>query len=118
MISKVVDIADQLSNGHYAYVDLGGWQTVSIQAVGIGGTMSLSGSNDGGAITGSTIDNARDSANYNAVQATNLTTGAAATAVTGTTLFQISVIGFRWLRIGDGSTATATKLLVFLTKPY
>lgn len=118
MITKVVDIADQLSNGHYAFVDCSEWQTISVQAVGLGGTMSLSATNDGGSITGSTVDNARDAANFNAVLATNLTTDARASAVTGSNLFQINPVGFRYLRIGDGSTATATKLLVYLTKPY
>ena len=99
-------------------VDLGGWQTCSVQVIGLSGTVSLLGTNDNGVITGSTYGNAGDATNFTAVQATNLTTGTAVTAVTGTNLFRIDPISFKYLQIGDGSTAAGTKVLVFLTKPY
>lgn len=119
MISKSIDVADQINNGtNYAIVELTGWETVTIQAIGLVGTMTISGTNNDGSITGSTNGGPRDATDFNAVQAINLTTGAAATAVTGTTLFRISPIGFRFLRLGDGSSATATKLLLTYSKPY
>lgn len=99
-------------------VDVGGWQTCSVQVIGGGGTISLLATNDNGAITGGTSGSSGDAANFNAVQAINLTTGAAATAVTGTNIFRIDPISFKYLQIGDGSTATATKIMVFYTKPY
>ena len=101
-----------------AVIDISGWQTLTVQVIGLGGTMSLSGTNDAGDITGSTNGSPGDAQNFTAVQAVNLTSGAAATAVTGTTLFRIDPISFKYLQIGDGSTATATKILVFCTKPY
>ena len=99
-------------------LDVSEWETVSIQVIGGGGTISILGTNDPGDVTGSTDGSAKDAINFTAVQAINLTTGVAATAVTGTTLFRISPVGFKYLQIGDGSTATATKVLVFKTKPY
>lgn len=102
--------------GNKVVLDLAGWETATIQVIGLGGTMSLQGTNDGGAITGVSDDNPATATNFTVVQATNLTTGAAATAVTGTTLFRLSPIGFRYLQIGDGATATATKILVFVTR--
>jgi len=101
-----------------AVIDIGEWQTCSIQVIGLTGTMSLLGTNDAGDITGSTNGGPGDATNFTAVQATNLTTGVAATAVTGTNMFRIDPIGFKYLQIGDGATATATKILVFCTKPY
>jgi hypothetical protein len=98
-------------------LDISGWRTLTIQVIGLGGTMSLLATNDAGAITGSSDGGPRDAQNFNAVQAVNLTTGAAATAVTGTTLFRIDPISFRYLQIGDGSSATATKVLVFYSTP-
>lgn len=119
MLSRTIDLTDQINNGtNYAIADVGEWESLTIQAIGLAGTMTIAATNNGGEITGSTNGGPRDSADYNSIQAINLTTGAAATAVTGTTLFRITPISFKYLRLGDGSSATATKLLVHCTKPY
>lgn len=119
MISRIIDLTDQINNGsHYAIADISEWETVSIQAIGLGGTMTIAGTINGGEITGSVDGNKWNATDYNAVQAINLTAGTATTAVTGTNIFRINPVGFQYLRLGDGSTATATKLLLFCTKPY
>lgn len=102
--------------GNKAVLDVGHWENLTVQVIDGSGTISLLASNDGGDITGSITGNADTAANFNAVQAVNLTTGAAATAVTGTNLFRISPVSFRFLQIGDGSTAAATKILVFANR--
>lgn len=99
-------------------LDVSEWEVLTVQVIGGGGTISLLATNNPGDVTGVTDGGANDAADFNAVQAVNLSTGVAATAVTGTNLFRISPIGFKFLQIGDGSTATATKVLVFKTKPY
>lgn len=101
--------------GNKVVLDVGEWENLTVQVVGGSGTISLLASNDDGAITGSVMGGANTAANFNSVQAVNLSTGVAATAVTGTNLFRISPIGFRFLQIGDGATAAATKILVFVT---
>lgn len=101
--------------GNKAILDVGQFEALSIQVIGLGGTMSLLASNNAGDITGSIMGGPATATDFNAVQAVNLTTGVAATAVTGTNLFRISPVGFRFLQIGDGATATATKILVFAT---
>lgn len=118
MVSRIMDLTADLAIGNKAVIDISGWETLTVQAIGLGGTMSLSATNDGGDITGSTESSPGTATNFNAIQAVNLTTGATATAVTGTNLFRITPISFKYLQIGDGATATATKLLVFVTKPY
>lgn len=97
---------------NYAIVDVGGFEHLTIQVVGLAGTCTIAGTNDGGAITGSTEDSPRNAENFTSVQAVNLTTGAAATAVTGTNLFRISPVSFRYLRLGDGAAFSATKVLI------
>ena len=98
-------------------LDISGWRTLTIQVINLGGTMSILGTNDSGAITGSSDGGPRDAQNFNAVQAVNLSTGAAATAITGSVLFRIDPISFKYLQIGDGSSATADKILVFFSTP-
>ena len=119
MITKNIDVADQINGStHYAIIEITEWDRLTIQAVGLSGTCNIEGTNDDGAITGSTVGGPRDATSWTAVQSVNLTSGAAVTAVTGTTLFRISPLGFRFLRLGDGSAATATKLLITMSKPY
>lgn len=99
-------------------IDIGEWQTLTVQIIGGSGTRSILGTNDNGAITGSTNGSALDAANFNAVQAVKLTDGSSVTTITDTALYRIDPISFKYLQIGDGSTAAATKIMVFKTKPY
>jgi hypothetical protein len=99
-------------------IDIGEWQTLTVQIIGGSGTRSLLGTNDNGAITGSTNGSALDAANFNAIQAVKLTDGSSVTAITDTALYRIDPISFKYLQIGDGSTAAATKIMVFKTKPW
>lgn len=119
MISKTIDATPLINDGtNYAVVTVSEWETLTIQATGTAGTLTIAATNDDGAITGSTNGGPRDATNFTPIQAINLTTGATATAVTDNTLFRITPVSFKFLRIGDGSAATATKLLIHCTKPY
>lgn len=99
-------------------LDIGEWQGLTLQLVGGSGTRSLLGTNDDGAIAGATSGSAKDAANFTAVQAVRLSDGTAVTAITDGALYRIDPISFKYLQIGDGSSAAATKVLVFKTKPY
>lgn len=99
-------------------LDISEWETVSVQLVGGGGARSILGTNDDGAVHGSTSGSALDAANFTAVQAVKLSDGTSATSITDGAIYRITPVGFKYLQIGDGSTATATKILVFKTKPY
>jgi len=99
-------------------IDIGEWQTLTVQVIGGGGTINLSGTNNPGDITGVTPGSAKDAANFNAVQAVRLSDGTTVTAITDSALYRIDPISFKYLKIGDGSTSTATKIMVFKTKPY
>lgn len=99
-------------------LDISEWQTISIQLVGGGGTRVLLGTNDDGAVTGSTNGSAGDATSFTAVQAVRLSDGTSTTAITDGAIYRIDPVSFKYLQIGDGSSATATKILVFKTKPY
>lgn len=106
----------EFTNGKLV-LDIGQWRTVSVQIIGGGGTRSILGSNDAGAVTGSTDGGPGDATNFSAVQAVKLSDGTSVTSITDAGIYRIDPVGFRFLQIGDGSTATATKILVFRTMP-
>lgn len=119
MISYLMDLAPQLStNNFYAIADISQWETITIQVIGLGGTCNIYGTNNGGEVTGVINGTPRDAADFNLVQAVKLSTGTAVTAITDTVLYRITPTGFKYLRLGDGSTFTATKILVHCIKPY
>lgn len=116
MISDILDLSVDFNANSLVQVDIGGWETVSIQAVAPTGTITLNASNDGGGVTGSVNDSPTTATNFTLVQATKLADGSAVTAIAAAGVYKIPV-AFRYLSIG-GASAAATKLLIFLTKPY
>lgn len=95
-------------------IDLSGWDYCVVQLVGPSGSINFLSSNDDGSITGSVQGGPLTATNFTAVQGTNLATGAAATSGAVAGLWKFNVIG-RFLQL-SGTSVTATKILVFLTK--
>ncbi len=116
MISKILDVTTEFNANNGVKLDLGLWETATFQFVTPTGTISISGSNDAGAVTGSTDGNALMSTNYTAILATNLQTGATTSSVAAAGLYKITV-QCRFIQFG-GASAAATKVLVFVNKPY
>ena len=114
MISRLVEYSFE---NNRRVIDISGWRTLSIQVINPSGTISLLATNDGGAITGSTDGGPKDAQNFNAVQAVNISSGTAVTAITTDDNYRIDPISFKYLQIGDGSTATGDKILVFFSTP-
>jgi hypothetical protein len=112
MVSKVTEYS--FSNNKLV-IDIEMARTISIQIIGGSGTRSLQGTNDGGAVTGSTINNAGDATNFSTIQAVKLSDGTSVTSITDAGLYKIDPVAFQYLQIGDGSTAAATKILVYRT---
>lgn len=117
MLSFYNDITDNLNTNHVVNLDVSQWQSVTIGLSGsITGTINLLGSNDGGSVQSVTDGNAVSSLNYTAIQATNLATGAAVTAIAAAGNFKITV-GTRFIQIGGSNAATTGKVIVFCTTP-
>lgn len=116
MISNVIDVTTDFNANNGVKMDLSGWETATFQFVSPSGTISISGSNDGNAITGSTEANALASINYTAIQAINLASGSATSSVAAAGLYKVTV-ACKYIQFG-GASAAATKVLVFVNKPY
>lgn len=116
MISRLIDVTADFNANNGVKLCLSGWETATFQFVTPTGTINITGTNDGNEITGSTNSNAVASQNYTAIQATNLATGSAVTSVSASGLYKIT-IPCQYIQFG-GASAAATKVLVFVNKPY
>ena len=116
MLSRILDVTADFNTNNGVKLNLSEWETATFQFVTPTGTISITGSNDGNEITGSTNPNAYASINFTAIQATNLATGLAVTSVAASGLYKITV-SCQYIQFG-GASAAAAKVLVFLNKPY
>lgn len=113
-VSQFKDITLEFNAASAAVMDIQGWDWVVVQFVAPSGAVNFTHTNDGGEVTGSADGNARSAANFVAVQGTDLSTGTAATTTSTGSLYKFPVIG-RFLKLA-GSSVTATKILVHLSK--
>lgn len=117
MLSKIKDITAELNASHLVNVDVSQWQNCTIHLSGnITGTINILGSNDAGAVQAVTDGNATSAINFTAIQATNLATGAAVTAVAAAGNFKV-VVGTKFIQIGGSNAATSGKVILFLNTP-
>lgn len=116
MTSTVFDASANFKSGGSSLIniDLSGWDYCVVQLVGPSGTINFLSSNDDGSVTGSVQGGPLAALNFTAVQGTNLATGAASTSGAAGGLWKFNVIG-RFLQL-SGSSVTATKILVYLSK--
>lgn len=116
MVSKILDVTTEFNANNGVKLDLSLYESATFSFVTPTGTISITGSNDAGAIEGVTDGNALTSTNYTAIQAINLGTGSAVTSVVAAGNYKVT-IGPKFIQFG-GASAAATKVLVFCTKPY
>jgi len=114
MTSSTFDVAASFNIGSLINLDLSGWDYCVVQLVGPTGTINFLTSNDDGSVTGSVQGGPLSALNFTAVQGTNLATGVAATSGGVAGLWKFGVIG-RFLQL-SGTSVTATKILVYLSK--
>lgn len=117
MISYTEDLTSKFNANNQATVDVSGWETASFHFVGPSGTISITGSNDSGAVTGVTEGNAMLADNFDTIQAVNLASGTAVTSVATADIYRITPVSCKYIRLG-GASAQATKVIMFLSKPY
>lgn len=117
MIAEFIDVTADFNANNGIKLCLSGWETATFQFVNPTGTINITGTNDGGAITGSTNDAPVSSTNYTAIQAIPLSAlGTPTSTVAASGLYKITV-ACTYIQFG-GASAAATKVLVFLNKPY
>ena len=116
MRSRLLDVTNEFNTNNGVKLDVSEWESATCCFVAPSGTISITGTNDGGAIEGVTDGNATSSTNYSTIQAINLATGTAVTSVSTAGNYKITV-GTKYIQLG-GASAAATKVLVQLTTPY
>lgn len=114
------DLASKFNANYFIIIEAEMWQSITFQFTSaVVGTVNITGTNDAGAIDGVSEGNEKSATNFTAIQATNLGSGTAVTAVTTAGLYKITV-GSRFIRIGATAPApasTAGKIIWFGTTP-
>jgi hypothetical protein len=117
MLAVTLDKTTDFNLNNGVKLDVSGWQNITIQATGsLSGTISITGSIDGGGITGISEGSPKQSVNYTAVTATNQATGTGLTAITVAGNYTITNPP-KYIQIGGASAATTGKLIIYLTTP-
>lgn len=116
MISRTQDVTSQFNDNSKVNVEVGKWQNIVVQIVSPTGTVNFNSTNDAGDVAGVSDGDASTALNFGAVQGTNLATGAAVTSLAATGRVSFGIIG-QFLQL-IGTSVTATKVLIFFTKPY
>lgn len=117
MVSQSLDVTSEFNLNNGVKLDVGLWQNVIIHVSGsVSGTLSITGTNDGGAITGATGDSPQSSLNYTAIQATNMATAAQVTAVAAAGNFKVNNLT-KYIQLGGANAATTGKVIFFLSTP-
>lgn len=112
-LSTYIDGTAKLNADNEITVDMSGWDSMIVHLVGASGTISITASNDGGAIEGVTDGNSLSAINFATVQGVKLSDNSAVSvAVTGLT--RVAGVG-RYVKLG-GASAAATKLIIQLNK--
>lgn len=113
MLSQIFDVTSELNANHEVKLDVSLWNTVTVQVTGTpSGTIDIKGSNDGGAVQGSTEGNAKSSTSFTAIQATKLSDGSAVTTLATADSYSITV-KTKYLYLGGSNAATTGKVLIF-----
>jgi hypothetical protein len=119
MIAKHYDYTNQFNQGTAAtpgvlVLDTSGWDYAVIHFVNLAGSITFTGSNDGGAVQGETDGNAVSAINFVSVQGVNQTTGTAGTTAATNTIYKFSSVA-RYLQL-TGTASTTSKILVYFAK--
>lgn len=116
MVSKIIDVTTDFNANNGIKMDLSEWQFVSFQFVLPTGTINITGSNDGGEVTGSVSPGPLTSTNFVTIQALNI--GAINTPVSVVTapgIYAFNPLLCKYVQF-SGASAGATKVLVFVSR--
>lgn len=114
MISATKDVTAALNANNTVIIDVSLWENIIIHMIGSSGTILLQGSNDGGAVTGSTEDTPQSALNFTTIVATKMLDGTTTSSLATAGLYKLTQ-PCKYLKFG-GAAAAATKVLVFMSK--
>lgn len=117
MLSFSKDVTTEFNANNGIAEDVSQWQICTIHVSGsISGTVSITGTNDPGAIQGVSDGGAWAAANGTAIQATNLADGSAVTAIAAAGNYRITV-STKFILVGGADAATDGKVILFFNSP-
>lgn len=115
MLSKTLDITIGFNESGVLPLDVSGWDIITVQIVGTpSATITFQTTNDAGGVQGESDGDASTATNWNAVQGTNLTTGATVTTAAAEGTYRFNNIG-RFFRLSS-SSGTVTEMFLYLSK--
>lgn len=115
-ISNVQDVSVKFNNNGFVNLDCSGWETMVVQLESPTGTIYFNHTNDDGSVTGSVQGDPALSTAYQPVQGVNLANGATLDSAAASGLYRFQYIG-RFLQLTNaGGSATASRVLVQLSK--
>lgn len=112
-VSLVQDFTTEFNAASALVLDVNGWDYVIVQAVTPSGAMAFTGSNDGGAIQGSTQGNATTAANFLTLAAVSLASTTPTTYITSVNASGLFRFDFppQFIKL-SGTSITVVKLIV------
>lgn len=119
MIASHRDLTNQFNLGvggttGILQVDTSGFDYCIVHFVNLAGTITFTGSNDGGGVQNESDGNAYSAQNFVSVQGVNATTGASGTTAATNTIYKFSSVA-RYLKFA-GTASTTCKILVYFAK--
>jgi len=116
MISQTIDWTTEFNAASKLNLDISNWDYIVVQVITPTGAITFNGTNDGGAVQGTSDGSAEDATNWLAMQLLNIGAGTSATSVSASGNFKLNV-GTRFFQMdGATGTRTVTKLIVYYTK--
>ncbi len=117
MVSATQDLTLAFNANNSVIIETSNWQNLVLHLNGTpSGTISITGSCDGGEISGATSNNPSTALNFTAIQATDMSSGTAVTAISAAGNFKVINLP-KYVKIGGASAATTGKLIAFFTTP-
>lgn len=117
MIASAKDVTAEFNANNGFKMDIANWQNVVIHVSGtLSGTINITGTNNGGEITGATGNSPTSAKDFTAIQATNMASGAAVTAIAAAGNYKLINLP-QYIQVGGASAATTGSVIVFLTTP-
>ena len=116
--STAIDITEEfLAND--LYITSGSlWDYYVIQTVNLEGQIDVTGTNDGGAITGIRDGSSQTATNFNSILVEDLSAGTSANKIITSGSFRINSPVTNYIKLEKSGVVTADKIIIYFSKIY